>query len=711
MVRVHASKRGTHDRENFLGTWAIVTQRLRAPQGYRPTDFAGLACLGITLRFVGNTPCGTMPKNPYAILKCANWFCGNPSLFPASFCPRRFDPLVSCSSHRRFFSTAVTIAAVALVLLPESGCQLVSRFRHPKGRTSPVVATTSNVPLGSSTPAAETLGPYDADTFISMTPRAQNSRVAVLMFHDVMIDRGREDRAVNATKAEFEEKIAWLENHGANFLTMEQLHRHLTRGEEVLPGSVVLTFDDNYQGFYDNAYPLLKEKKIPAAMFVHTNYVGDTSGKHPKMSWDTLRELDKDGLVTVCSHTLSHPPDLTKLAEDQQETELRDSKSTLEQQLGHPIPFFAYPVGMEDATTLDIAQRTGYTMAFTMHNGPAEESPGILTVNRYNYTQIEKGWDECRKAEANAPAALVDQTLAANPVLLQIGTYGGTKLGIVRGGTPSTWRSETGGRFSVGEFIGQAQARGIPAVAGMNGTFFANAALRGTDNGLIGPCKTNTDPQFYPELAAYRLPKLLNRPLVVWGPTRFAIVPFNPATMNDELSLKTFMSDFTDVFLAGAWIVHDGKARTREEMSAYSARDFNDPRRRAFLGITESGDVVLGGSLEVITTEQLAKAASAAGVKEAVLMDSGFSTSIVYDNKILVTGHTAKDLPSRAVPHAVLVSGTLSPPTDPEATAALQAADPAVGAVPAAQAQADAPAGASAAGTAHGTVHRRHRRR
>ena len=36
------------------------------------------------------------------------------------------------------------------------------------------------------------------------------------------------------------------------------------------------------------------------------------------------------------------------------------------------------------------------------------------------------------------------------------------------------------------------------------------------------------------------------------------------------------MPDVTDVFLAGAWIVHDGQPRTKEEMGVYSARDFND---------------------------------------------------------------------------------------------------------------------------------------
>jgi hypothetical protein len=181
----------------------------------------------------------------------------------------------------------------------------------------------------------------------------------------------------------------------------------------------------------------------------------------------------------------------------------------------------------------------------------------------------------------------------------------------------------------------------------------------------------------------------------MWGPGKIAIVPFNPYTMNDESVLQSLMPDMTDAFLAGAWIVHNGQARTRAEMSAYSARDFNDPRRRAFFGLDKNGDIVLGGSLEVITTETLAKAAQAAGVVEAVLMDSGFSTSIVYDGKIIVTGHTAKNLPSRPVPHAIVVTGNLEAPTDPQTVKVLAEADPAVGKISAVEAQAQAPGSSS----------------
>ena len=73
--------------------------------------------------------------------------------------------------------------------------------------------------------------------------------------------------------------------------------------------------------------------------------------------------------------------------------------------------------------------------------------------------------------------------------------------------------------------------------------------------------------------------------------------------------------------------------------------------------------------MDVVTTMRMAEAAVAAGAKEAVLLDSGFSTSVVYNGKIIVTGHTARDVTSRPVPHAIVFTGELSPNLDPETKA------------------------------------------
>ncbi len=571
---------------------------------------------------------------------------------------------------------------IPLVFVAAAGCTPPGPTREADPAAPATAANPSPVvAVAAADPAA-----FDPAVFAPLSVRAQNARVPVVMYHDIIKKRGRGSVYFDCTLAEFKAQMDFLKEQDAQPITLEQLHKHLTRGEPVPDKAIVLTFDDNYQGFWDNAYPILKARSYPAAMFVHTNFVGDKTGAHPKMSWDTLRALDKEGLVTVASHTLSHPDDMSTLPLEDQERELNASKAKLEAELGHRVPYFAYPNGKGDAATFDAAQRAGYTMAFTIVNGQAEESPSILAVNRFIHTRLEKAWQE-RNATTAAPAAVVDVAYKPDaPVQLTVGEFGGVKLALVKGGKPLTTRAPAGRRQSVGEFVQQNNG-----VAGINGSFFADAALRGTDNTLIGPAQIAAEGRFLPELASWRLPRLQSRPVVVWGPTRFAIVPFQSGAMNAADPFRAFMPDYSDLFVAGGWIVHDGQARTDEEMEPFAVGDRNDPRRRAFLGLTSENEVVAGGSLEVVSTARLAEAAAAAGVQEAVLLDSGFSTSLIYNNKIVVTGHTARNLPSRPVPHAVIFTGALLPPTDPETLVLLDKADPAVGAISAADAQAAAP--------------------
>ena len=59
------------------------------------------------------------------------------------------------------------------------------------------------------------------------------------------------------------------------------------------------------------------------------------------LNWDELRRMVGDG-HTVGSHTVSHP-NLAHVVEDELKTELVESKRRLEQELGVPVPHFAYP--------------------------------------------------------------------------------------------------------------------------------------------------------------------------------------------------------------------------------------------------------------------------------------------------------------------------------------------------------------------------------
>lgn len=490
----------------------------------------------------------------------------------------------------------------------------------------------------------------DTPVVPDLVMQAQSGRAVVIMYHDVIKERDKNSVWFDCTTEEFQKDVDEIVQNGFSVLSLDQLYDHLTKGTAIPEKSIVLTFDDNYQGIYDNALPILRQHKFPAAVFVHTAYVGSQSG-HPKMSWDELKELHTEGLVTIGAHTVTHPPDLKILSPDDQKKELVDSKKTIEDHLGGDIPYMAYPDGSNDATTQQLARDAGYKMSFTMEPTPAEGSPNVLCVGRYEAKKFGAAMKAVTDEVSSGQIAVADIPLKKSPVVsCEAGKFDGTKMVLLRGGSPLSVLAP--GRQMVGDFVAQNNG-----VAGVNGTFFVMAAIASSDNRLIGPCRPQNLATFVPDTDSYRMTKLVDRPMVVWGPTRFAIVPFQPAAMNQEQIFKAFMPDYTDAFLAGAWIVHAGQPKTREEMAPYASQDIMDFRKRVFFGVTKEGEYICGASQGSITTEALARAAAAAGAYEAILLDSGFSTSVVFDGKILASGHSSIDQPSRPVPHAIVLQG------------------------------------------------------
>ena len=495
----------------------------------------------------------------------------------------------------------------------------------------------------------------EATRYAPLSLRAQSGRVMILTYHDVIASR-RVPGAVwfDATAAEFETQIGSLLKRGVVPISLAKLHRHLTTGEAVPERSVVITFDDNYQGFYDHAYPLIQRLKIPVAMFVHTDYVGVKSGR-PKMTWNTLRELGAGGLVTIGSHSKSHPADLSQLSKAAQLEELAESKALLEAQLHHPVPFISYPNGKADATTWRIAREAGYTMGFMEEWTLAEASPDMLGINRYINTQLERAWNDLERSNQTQPALRIRKLKSAD-VRLERRYTDGAALAVVRGGWPRSLLSKT--RESVGQVV-----RDSGAAAGVNGSFFTDARLIGTDNTMIGPVLV-AGGSLKPERNAALLERIAGRPLVLWGRSQIAILPFQPASMNRLAPLSALMPDLSDAFLGGAWIVHDGKPRSAAQLYGLAPADSSDRRPRVFMGFTATGEVMLGASLTPVSTAQLGRAAAHAGALEAVLLDSGYSTSLVYGNRVLAVGRKFADVPSRPVPHAIVLDGQVQAPLE-----------------------------------------------
>jgi peptidoglycan/xylan/chitin deacetylase (PgdA/CDA1 family) len=205
--------------------------------------------------------------------------------------------------------------------------------------------------------------------------------VAVLVWHDVV--RDGKDVWFDTTTDTLRGQFAAIARGGFHVVTMAALRDHLERGAALPAKPLVLTFDDNGSGIYENAYPLLRRYRFAAMLFVHTNYVGRTTSKHHN-TWDQLREMQRSGLVDIASLTANHPEDLRTLSDADVAHEFKLSKFSIEHRLGTRVYAFAYPYDNYDDRVARIARQQGFALGFTEDWGNAGDSTSTLLVHRYS---------------------------------------------------------------------------------------------------------------------------------------------------------------------------------------------------------------------------------------------------------------------------------------------------------------------------------------
>ena len=157
---------------------------------------------------------------------------------------------------------------------------------------------------------------------------------------------------------------------------------------ELEPGRtyVSITFDDALHSVRDEAFPELKARKIPFAIFVPSALLGVNptwpmapdcpDAQELILTAEELRELPED-LVTLGSHTRTHPR-MTDLDESAAREELAGSRSELEAALDRKIDLFAFPYGAYDANLLKLCREVGYRRVFLVE-------PGTTQLNQADY--------------------------------------------------------------------------------------------------------------------------------------------------------------------------------------------------------------------------------------------------------------------------------------------------------------------------------------
>jgi peptidoglycan/xylan/chitin deacetylase (PgdA/CDA1 family) len=186
-------------------------------------------------------------------------------------------------------------------------------------------------------------------------------------------------RSLTVAPADFARQIRWLRGHGYHAISQEQLFAALEHGKKLPRKPVMITFDDGYRDVLANAAPVLKRLGMPATAYVITSRI--SNGDVSFLSWAQLHALEQSG-IEIGSHTVHHA-ELPSLSDPAALQELIQSRHALEQHLGHPVQWFAYPAGKFDARSEELARQAGYVLAVTTQPGAAQSARAPLALHRY----------------------------------------------------------------------------------------------------------------------------------------------------------------------------------------------------------------------------------------------------------------------------------------------------------------------------------------
>ena len=132
---------------------------------------------------------------------------------------------------------------------------------------------------------------------------------------------------------------------------------------------ILITIDDGFKSFYDEAWPYLKENKIPFILFVSTEPVG----KNGYMNWKQIKEIESSNLGIIGHHSHSHDY-LIDESEENFVNDIEKASKIFNEKIGYVPSIFSYPFGEYSLYMKNYISRN-FKIAFGQHSG-------IIDINK-----------------------------------------------------------------------------------------------------------------------------------------------------------------------------------------------------------------------------------------------------------------------------------------------------------------------------------------
>ena len=230
-----------------------------------------------------------------------------------------------------------------------------------------------------------------------------DTRVPVLLYHSVrpVVTKDMDPKMHVSTEV-FTMHLRTLKDNGYQTITYDQYTDYVKNGAVLPQKPLIINFDDGYEDNYTYAYPILKSMNMKATIFILTEYMGlEPTLGYPHFTWEQARELDRSGFIDIESHTMSHP----KMAEISYETTLREmrlSKYLIEKNLNKECKYMAYPNGIKNPWTSQIAKDAGYELMCKVGDkGSNDKTTDLYDISRLTVSNDMDGAGLVKYIEEN----------------------------------------------------------------------------------------------------------------------------------------------------------------------------------------------------------------------------------------------------------------------------------------------------------------------
>ena len=173
----------------------------------------------------------------------------------------------------------------------------------------------------------------------------------------------------------FKQQIEIIEDSNYKFNNPSEFEKMFSTPK--IKKEILITIDDAFLSFYQEAWPFLKKNKIPFILFVSTEPVG----KRGYMTWNQIREVESENFAFIGHHSHTHDY-LINETNDQFISDIEKANKIFLKELGYIPNLFSYPFGEYSKFMRNYISKN-FKFAFGQHSGVIDLNKDKFELPRF----------------------------------------------------------------------------------------------------------------------------------------------------------------------------------------------------------------------------------------------------------------------------------------------------------------------------------------